>query len=368
MKKLENIILIALVVLVAGVVAVEAAPTSQQLRTIIPETDSTYDLGSSAKRWANIYVDSCTGCSSASQTPWTQDIDGDFYDLASVLNITATNIFATGTLEVAGATSLYDGLSLTTFSATSSSATSTVTSALQVGDHLASYGVLSANNIAATGTVQVGGLTASRLLSTGLTKNLASVSDLTSWIAGTSGEIGIADDGDGSVTLSIAAALDLGGNTSVEIPNGTDPTVNATGEIAVNTTTASTSVVYYDGASEQVLSPWFEPSGVFASSSPDDSYNKFGNGATSTFRLANYSRATELLSFYCKTESAGTVLVRFGDGTSWTEDAECTTSGVEQTLSSNNTFNIREDIKVQIGESATDPDNVTITAKLRINE
>ena len=46
------------------------------------------------------------------------------------------------------------------------------------------------------------GTTASRLLSTNGSKLLASVANLASWIAGTSNQITVGDDGDGSVTLS----------------------------------------------------------------------------------------------------------------------------------------------------------------------
>jgi len=38
-----------------------AAPTSRIERTILPEADSTYDLGSNANRWANIYGDTIYG-------------------------------------------------------------------------------------------------------------------------------------------------------------------------------------------------------------------------------------------------------------------------------------------------------------------
>ncbi len=51
------------------------------------------------------------------------------------------------------------------------------------------------------GTV-ITGLTASRLTATNSAKNLVSVSDLTSWVAGTSNRVTVADDGDGTITLS----------------------------------------------------------------------------------------------------------------------------------------------------------------------
>jgi hypothetical protein len=62
-------------------------------------------------------------------------------------------------------------------------------------------------NILATGVatlagLNVTGLTASRLISTDGSSNLSSVSDLSSWIAGTSNRVTVSSDGDGTITLS----------------------------------------------------------------------------------------------------------------------------------------------------------------------
>jgi hypothetical protein len=53
-----------------------------------------------------------------------------------------------------------------------------------------------------SGGILISGLTSSRLLSTDASKNLASVSDLTSWVAGTANRVTVSDDGDGTITLS----------------------------------------------------------------------------------------------------------------------------------------------------------------------
>ncbi len=45
-------------------------------------------------------------------------------------------------------------------------------------------------------------LTASRLIATDSGKTFASVADLTTWIAGTTNQIVVSDDGDGTITLS----------------------------------------------------------------------------------------------------------------------------------------------------------------------
>lgn len=66
------------------------------------------------------------------------------------------------------------------------------------------YGVF-INTLTGLTTVQslnVSSQTASRLLALDGSKNLASVADLTAWIAGTTNRVTVANDGDGSVTLS----------------------------------------------------------------------------------------------------------------------------------------------------------------------
>ena len=50
--------------------------------------------------------------------------------------------------------------------------------------------------------ITLSGLTASRLISSDASKSLSSVTDLTSWIAGTANRVTVADDGDGTTTLS----------------------------------------------------------------------------------------------------------------------------------------------------------------------
>jgi hypothetical protein len=85
--------------------------------------------------------------------------------------------------------------------------------------NLANWVLGTSNQITATdvgnGTVQLSipstptftglnlsGLTASRLISTDGSKNLSSVSNLASWVAGTSNQITVTNDGDGTITLS----------------------------------------------------------------------------------------------------------------------------------------------------------------------
>jgi len=57
----KKYIISTLVIILLMGVSVYAAPTSRIERTILPESDSTYNLGSNANRWANIYGDTIYG-------------------------------------------------------------------------------------------------------------------------------------------------------------------------------------------------------------------------------------------------------------------------------------------------------------------
>jgi hypothetical protein len=79
-------------------------------------------------------------------------------------------------------------------------------------------------------------LTASRLTYTDGSKKIQSVSDLTNWIAGTSGNITVTDDGDGTITLKA-----IGSTKNVTQITGTDTLTPAQqGLIECNSATAIT--------------------------------------------------------------------------------------------------------------------------------
>ena len=59
-------------------------------------------------------------------------------------------------------------------------------------------------------TIELTGITASRLLYGYSNSELASVTDFTDWIAGTTNQITVADDGDGTVTLATPQDIHTG--------------------------------------------------------------------------------------------------------------------------------------------------------------
>ena len=59
---MKKIIIAISIVLFLGVSVAFSAPTSRFDRTILPETNNTYDLGSSALKWRSIYANLSSGC------------------------------------------------------------------------------------------------------------------------------------------------------------------------------------------------------------------------------------------------------------------------------------------------------------------
>ncbi|MEK7201496.1 MAG: hypothetical protein AAB737_02595, partial [Patescibacteria group bacterium] len=76
------------------------------------------------------------------------------------------------------------------------------------------FGTASTTALKVSGATTLQSLTPSRLLSLDGSGIVSAVSSLTSWIAGTANQITVADDGDGSITLSLPSALSFTAATS----------------------------------------------------------------------------------------------------------------------------------------------------------
>lgn len=131
-------------------------------------------------------------------------------------------------------------------------------------------------------------LTASRLMATDGSKVPASVSDLTSWIAGTANQITSTSDGDGSLTLSLPSAVTMPGTLGVTglttlsaglgvTGTTTLGTLNTTGDISVSRSGAGINAVVQatntnnsNGSSNAVLAL---TTGGSSSGDPYISYN-----------------------------------------------------------------------------------------------
>ncbi len=86
----------------------------------------------------------------------------------------------------------------------------------------------------------------------------------------------------------------------------------------------------------------------------------FGASGTTTLLINNPSHSITMTSFYCKTDT-GTAWLGFGTGAATTSEANCSTSGVEITPASNNTWTYRQNELMEIGRSTGSPNFITIT-------
>lgn len=92
------------------------------------------------------------------------------------------------------------------------------------------------------------GLTATRLVATSGAKALASVANLASWIAGTTNQVAVADDGDGTITLS----------TPQNIHTGASPTfagLTSTGAVDIQSSLRCDSIVNDTGLAAGTYAP-----------------------------------------------------------------------------------------------------------------
>lgn len=150
----------------------------------------------------------------------------------------------------------------------------------------------------------------------------------------------------------------------VTLPNSTNPTVDATGQTALNTLSASTSLRFYDGTAERSLFDTHDRAFSFASSTLIYS-GSYGTAGTTTILLANFYRPVTLVSFFCKAD-VGQAHVNFTDGTNITDTVRCTTTGRDDDGSiANNTWTMREDFKISIGTQSSNPNFITVTATIR---
>lgn len=141
------------------------------------------------------------------------------------------------------------------------------------------------------------------------------------------------------------------GGAVLEIPNGTNPTTDATGECAWDTTTGQ--LRCYDGSANRVLSTGFIDASFVISTST------MGTGTT-TKKVAGFKQPWSFTAIGCSAIGSGTFVAQIGDGTSSTTAVVSTTGNTTSftTLSANNSFTTGEVFYIAIGSvsgTVTDP-------------
>jgi len=166
------------------------------------------------------------------------------------------------------------------------------------------------------------------------------------------GTLADADIPDNLTLGTITGTIDAGGATSFEIPNGAAPTIDAEGEIAVDTSGFG-QFVYYASSSVHTLTDEKKTTISMASTS----FNAFASRS-----LGYQFRGITVKKIWCKVASATSVVVNLGDGTNDTDQLTCTTAGVFDDGSiANSTLTKGEELILERRTVTGEADFLTIT-------
>lgn len=144
--------------------------------------------------------------------------------------------------------------------------------------------------------------------------------------------------------VTLLGAWDFGGATSLEIPNGSAPVVDAIGEIAwddssgnliVATSTNPTSVVL--GGATSTLYAF-----SMASTSPD----LISGGL---FKLPTHWLGQVVIAVICQVDAGTSVVINLTDGTNDTNAVTCTTTEAEYKFTTNHVWTSYETIQLEVG-------------------
>lgn len=149
---------------------------------------------------------------------------------------------------------------------------------------------------------------------------------------------------------------DFGGATSLEIVNGSAPTVDAIGEIALDTTSNFLLLATSTNAGGPAVYAPYETVGF--------TYSTTSWTGTTTIYLPSDFKAFDIHSAYCRTD-VGTVSVSVSDGTNRMDliRTASTTQNLFNYGATNNTFTAGENIEADIGTPASSPKKIVCNFK-----
>ena len=140
------------------------------------------------------------------------------------------------------------------------------------------------------------------------------------------------------------------------------------GDICIDSS-AEGQLVFNDGTSDKVLRPNGRlKSHPIATSSLTHASGGYSTTGTTTWTVAGYDEPITFQSVRCLTDplgtSNGTTTIRIGDGTNWSEFAQCDDrpNGIKTTLSTNVTFTAGENIQIQFGTRISNSDYISFDA------
>lgn len=147
----------------------------------------------------------------------------------------------------------------------------------------------------------------------------------------------------------------FGGATSVEIPNGTNPTTDAAGEIALDTT--DNQLIVDDGTTDMI----YRGEDVIFKVTVASTSEEFVSGGV--IPIPPEKDGFALSKYRCYVDGGTSVVVNLSDGTNDTETITCaTTLTSDDDVATNDTFTAGELAEIQIGTITGTPDYLSFTA------
>lgn len=156
--------------------------------------------------------------------------------------------------------------------------------------------------------------------------------------------------------------------STLQIPvSATSPSLSVSGQVAIETTAATSSMNYYDGTAVRMLSAAQPKMANIASSTLAYLNSSFGATGSTTIIFMNNPYPSSIVGYTCRVfGGTGTVMIRFGNnGAASTTPLTCTTTGAYTAVSSNNTFAFMAPIWLETGSTASFTGSVNITALIR---
>lgn len=151
-------------------------------------------------------------------------------------------------------------------------------------------------------------------------------------------------------TFSNASTTKLSSNSTIlynllRIPTSTDPVISTVGDIAINTTAASSSLEFHDGTEATAVYSIVDRSfTLFASTSLN---SNFVIGASTTQQIGFAGQKSRMDRLMCAA-TGGTFQMRIGDGSNWTNTSIFASGTTTVSSFANNTFEAYEPIWIEV--------------------
>lgn len=153
--------------------------------------------------------------------------------------------------------------------------------------------------------------------------------------------------------VTLLGAWDFGGADSLEIPNGTNPTTDATGELAWDTTSGnleiatSTGHVVIGSATTTIFSSVGTTTGIVSGLVQE---------------IPPHPLQQVVTSVWCKVTSGTSLQVYLSDGTNNTNTITCTTTGTQYAITTNNTWTSYETMQLVYGTKTGNTGDIVLRA------